>query len=422
LTGPLLVVLLVGLWLTVAVVALAVVRAASLADRATERGGEGEAGAAARGADVAPRPIVQRRGPALSIDPGPERPVADTGYGSLVLDRLVRHACSLLAVEQAAIFVRDDGDPRVVVPVAGCGIDEEILASRLAVDEGAVGLVMRTGRTMWLGPGQAQREPGLPTTSPRTGAWAPIRGGGPAPDVGGSTAGRVVRGAFLAAPRDPERRIDAQGLELLSRLADLAAAALEDAPMRSRIEPAMQGGVTALEAALQLADPFAAAHSAQVAALSRMVAEQMGLDAAALLEVELAGRLFDVGRVAGGGRFAPGAAGPGERSPNGRPQLGAQVVARVPGLEVVAIIVRHHGERFDGRGRPDGLAGERIPLASRIVAACDAYAVLTSEGPGGGGLAWQEALGNLDAVAGSRFDPAVLRAVEHVIERATLTA
>jgi HD domain len=374
-------VLLAALWLAGMGLALALARGAARADREQERGADGEtAGAATPGVGAAPGATVRRRGPALSSLVEPQR-LGDTGYGGLVLDRLARHACLVLGVERSAIFLHDESDPRVVVPVAAYGTEPELVGSRLAVDEGSVGLVLHTGRPL-------RREDG---------AWAPIRWGG------------VTRGALLAGGPDPSEQIDERRLALLARLAELAAAALQDTSMRGRLEAAMHGGVAALEAALRLANPDAAAHSIEVGALSRGVGELLQLDEPALIELEIAARLFDVGRLAPDARHGDG-------------ELGSALIARVPGLEVVAILVRHYGERWDGRGRPDGLAGGRIPLASRVIAACDAYVLLNADPPGGAGLNAAGALARLRTASGSRFDPAVLEVLKEVIERAALRA
>src|SRR4051794_6312239 len=90
---------LAALWIALALGGLALARAAARADRSAEHGQSGElAGAATAGATTAPGPTVPRRGPALSTLVSPQR-LGDTGYGGLVLDRLVRHACLLLGVD-----------------------------------------------------------------------------------------------------------------------------------------------------------------------------------------------------------------------------------------------------------------------------------------------------------------------------------
>ena len=87
------------------------------------------------------------------------------------------------------------------------------------------------------------------------------------------------------------------------------------------------------------------------------------------------------------------------------PVIGERILSAVPGLEQVARAVRHEHERWDGAGYPDGLAGEEIPLASRIVLACDAWHAIVSDRPYRAALEHEAALAELRRCAGTQFDP-----------------
>ena len=131
----------------------------------------------------------------------------------------------------------------------------------------------------------------------------------------------------------------------------------------------------------------------EVGGIARSLADDLGLGEADLVEVELAARLRNVGTLRTPARIlrGTGAVTPAERELlRLQPRWSAGMVARIPGLEAVALIVRLVHERWDGSGYPDGLAGERIPLASRIVALAAACAAAPLE---------------LDAPARSGFDP-----------------
>jgi HD-GYP domain-containing protein (c-di-GMP phosphodiesterase class II) len=93
------------------------------------------------------------------------------------------------------------------------------------------------------------------------------------------------------------------------------------------------------------------------------------------------------------------------------PLIGERILRTVPGLEAVATAVRHEHERWDGEGYPDGLAGEDIPLASRITLVCDAFHAMTSDRPYRAALPREEALAELTRHAGTQFDPAVVTAL-----------
>jgi two-component system cell cycle response regulator len=96
------------------------------------------------------------------------------------------------------------------------------------------------------------------------------------------------------------------------------------------------------------------------------------------------------------------------------PVVGERVLAAAPALREVAKLVRSSHESWDGSGYPDGLAGEEIPLGSRVVLICDAYCAMTGERPYSRPMSPDEATAELRRAAGSQFDP---RLVELFIER-----
>ena len=90
------------------------------------------------------------------------------------------------------------------------------------------------------------------------------------------------------------------------------------------------------------------------------------------------------------------------------PALGERIIAPIERLQEVRPIVRHCHERWDGRGYPDGIAGEEIPLESRIILVCDAYHAMTTDRPYRKRLSHPEAMRRLSDGAGTQFDPSVV--------------
>jgi len=91
------------------------------------------------------------------------------------------------------------------------------------------------------------------------------------------------------------------------------------------------------------------------------------------------------------------------------PVVGAQIVAPITFLTDAVDLVRHHHERFDGSGYPDGLRGEEIPLPARIFAVADSFDAMTSDRPYRGAMRIERALSEIEQGAGSQFDPEVVR-------------
>ncbi|HEY3612278.1 MAG TPA: HD domain-containing phosphohydrolase, partial [Gaiellales bacterium] len=181
----------------------------------------------------------------------------------------------------------------------------------------------------------------------------------------------------------------------------------------------LEGVVQALAAAASIRGGVAPMHCAQVAALSVAVAVELGLPAATVELARLGGWLHDCGKVSVPSDILAHR-GPLDELARERVRhhavAGEALVSVVPGLSDAAQVVRSHHERFDGSGYPDGLAGEAIPMAARIVGAADAFVAMTESRPYEGPRRHAEAVTELLAGAGSHFDPAVVQAIVAVLE------
>ena len=99
------------------------------------------------------------------------------------------------------------------------------------------------------------------------------------------------------------------------------------------------------------------------------------------------------------------------------PDIGARILQPVPFFAELVPLVRSSHERWDGRGYPDGLVADEIPLAARIICACDAYSAMTTDRPYRKAMPIETALTELRDCAGTQFDSAVVDALERVVRR-----
>lgn len=167
-----------------------------------------------------------------------------------------------------------------------------------------------------------------------------------------------------------------------------------------------------LTAALEVKDPYTHGHSRRVERHSYRTAMAMGLTNAEIEQLRLAASLHDVGKIDVPDAILrkPGPLTPEEQEViKAHPMIGADLVAPAATEQVVDAI-RHHHERWDGAGYPQGLAGTDIPLGARIIAVADAYDAITSARPYKTGSARKEAVGVLEEGAGVQFDADVVRA------------
>jgi putative nucleotidyltransferase with HDIG domain len=189
------------------------------------------------------------------------------------------------------------------------------------------------------------------------------------------------------------------------------ASALEDAlALRERTYDAT---LTALTSALDFRDNETGGHSDRVVGYMELVLEQMNIRGAELATLRRGALLHDVGKIGVPDNVLrkPTALSESEWAVMKRhPEFGAQIIAGIPFLEDVARIVRHHHERWDGMGYPDGLKGDRIPLGARIFAVGDSFDAMTSDRPYRRGLLIAAAREEIRRCGGSQVDPAVVTA------------
>lgn len=192
-----------------------------------------------------------------------------------------------------------------------------------------------------------------------------------------------------------------------------------------RLEDLFVAGVQSLSAALEAKDPYTRGHSERVAQYSVCIAREFGLSAELIRQIELGGRVHDIGKI-GVREEVLNKTGP--LTPEEyehimtHPVIGWRILAPLLGDAPRSLnIVRWHHERFDGKGLPDRLNGQGIPLEARIVAAADTLDAITSDRPYRTSektlpMAVEELVRN----SGSQFDPDVINALVAVTKRGDL--
>ena len=167
-------------------------------------------------------------------------------------------------------------------------------------------------------------------------------------------------------------------------------------------------------------DPYVSGHSTQVANYATGIAVELGLSAERVEQIRQAGLLHDIGKIGIAERILhkPGGLTDEEREHfEAHATLGGEFLETSQGLRHLAPFVRHHHEWWDGNGYPDGLRGEQIPLAARILAVSDAVEAMASDRPYHRAMSLSEIVAELRRCAGTQFDPAVVEAFIRVAER-----
>jgi putative nucleotidyltransferase with HDIG domain len=179
---------------------------------------------------------------------------------------------------------------------------------------------------------------------------------------------------------------------------------------------------SALVATLDARDRYTAGHSAAVAVYARDIAGRLGLSSAEQDLAHLCGLVHDIGKV---GLPAGLLEKPGPLTLDERRQMedhsviGERILENVEGYEKIAHVVRHHHERIDGQGYPDGLSADRIPLLARIIAVADSYDAMTSDRPYRDSMPSRVARLRMAQAVGSQFDIDIVAAFEAILAQAS---
>jgi putative nucleotidyltransferase with HDIG domain len=189
-----------------------------------------------------------------------------------------------------------------------------------------------------------------------------------------------------------------------------------------RLERANLSFATALVATLDARDRYTAGHSAAVAIYARDIADRLGLAGEEQQMAHLCGLVHDIGKIGlpPGLLEKPGALTLDERRQmQEHSAIGERILAKVEDYKEIAMIVRHHHERWDGQGYPDGVANGDIPLISRIIAVADAYNAMTSDRPYRDAMPSRVARLRLAQGVESQFDTSVVAAFEAILAGAS---
>ncbi len=231
-----------------------------------------------------------------------------------------------------------------------------------------------------------------------------------------------LNGILALGPKFSEEKYDRSDLNLLATLADEAGIAFENAKLYGDVKRTYYETVQALSQAIEASDEYTRGHSDRVTKIAVEIAKRLQLSRAKIDLLKFAGTLHDIGKI---GVIKEVLHKPGKLSDlefaliKLHPKLGEEIIKPVAFLDKIRPIIRHHHERYDGKGYPDGLAGEDIPLMSRIIAVADTYDAMTSHRPYRSALSREIALAEIKKCSGTQLDPMVVEAFLAILDVST---
>lgn len=297
----------------------------------------------------------------------------DEGLRAVLTECLTAFAAHAAAIvgEEVVLVLADDTDE-----------EEAVAAVRLLAEQ-----TMQVGRSVTLADPATDTEAGVAALT------APIR-----------IRGELDHVLVLWRRKHPFRVDDLDGLSLMARIVELA---MENTALLEEVRAQLSGTQHMMIDLVEERVPGYSAHSRRVARYAVALGERVGLDEAALEDLRIAGMLHDVGMLA-----VPEAILNTPRrltreemvELRGHPEHGAELTREANFTPRVQEAIRSHHERVDGNGYPDGLKGDDIPLAGRILNVCDAFVALISDRPHRPRISVPQALASLQASAGTHYD------------------
>ncbi|MBN1594779.1 HD domain-containing protein [candidate division FCPU426 bacterium] len=233
------------------------------------------------------------------------------------------------------------------------------------------------------------------------------------------TKGKLL-GAIAVAGYQGKQDFNHKDEVFLRGIAAEAAIAIDDASLFEALEGAFWDIIKSLAAAIEVKDSYTHSHSESVINYATAIAQELKLVDTEIDLLNKACLLHDLGKIGIDDSILQKVAPLTfyeRKNIERHPVIGSQILQSVGSLADVAIIVRHHHEKYDGSGYPDRLAGENIPRLARILAVADSFDAMTSDRPYRKALNLEQAVEELKTCSGRQFDPELVEIFLRVLQR-----
>jgi HD-GYP domain-containing protein (c-di-GMP phosphodiesterase class II) len=303
----------------------------------------------------------------------------------------------------------DDESNHLMIKAAR-GIEEHIWReTKVPIGEGIAGRVAIEGNTRFIHDLKEQgltaaQEVGLGPTRSMISVPLMIRG--------------EIFGVLNVADKARDRRFLEEDLTLLKALVQKAALTIENQALYESVYTTLTDTLFSLVTTIEAKDPYTRDHSQRVTQWAVQVAEALQVSTEEIDGIRFAGYLHDIGKIGIPDSIlmkSTGLTNDEEAIIRTHPIIGERIVKPLGLLPLESSLIRHHHERWDGEGYPDGLRGEEIPLAARILAVADTYDAITSNRTYRESRKAVHALKELESSVGRQFDRRVVLAFRDVV-------
>lgn len=330
--------------------------------------------------------------------------------GSSSLDQLL-HTFALtmmgqLGVDAVAVFLPPHSDPQTFAPRVARGIPPERLREvRFRISGPLSATLLVESRPLRMKELEA-----WPDMRKECGALQALGASLVAPIL----ANNAMLGMVAVGERADGTEMQRDDLEMIQSLCGAASVAVENARLFRDLEETTIATIGALAAAMEAKDRYSHGHTERVAKFSELLARALELPPAEVEAIHRGAMLHDIGKIGVLDAILnkPGTLNDEEmKVVQTHPLIGANIVRSLTFLTSAQEIVRHHHERVDGRGYPDGVRGESFGLGARIVAVADSFDAMTTDRPYRPAMTVEEVLKILKDNSGTQYDTAVVEAL-----------
>ena len=233
-----------------------------------------------------------------------------------------------------------------------------------------------------------------------------------------------VLGVIYVDNREKPDNFDEDDTALLSALASQSAVAIDNSRLYENIQKAYHEVILALMNTVEAKDPYTRGHSQRVSRCALGIARELGLGEEESRRIKTAAELHDIGKIGVRDLII------GKESSLSTTEFdlmkdhvvtGENIIKPIEYLHFAGPMVRHHHERYDGGGYPDGLKGDEIPLGARVIGVADAFDAMTTKRPYNEPMSFEESLKEFESLKGKQFDPAVVDALGRFVQRNYMT-
>lgn len=328
-------------------------------------------------------------------------------------DLIVKKATDIMNTHIGSLMLFDDKAMKLTI-VAARGLPQKVIkTSSLKPGEGIAGKVFQSRKPIFCEDIEADerfKKKSRVKYSSKSFVAVPLK-----------VKGRVV-GVLNVNNRKTREPFTAEGMKILTLIADEAAMTIENRRLLRSIEKAYMDTIATLAKMLDERMPSTRGHSRRVAELSSELAKRMGLPEERHQLIKRAALIHDIGKIGiqDNVLLKPRALNAVERKIiQSHPRIGSEIVDRVEFFNIFVPIIAFHHEWFNGEGYPMGLSGAQIPLGARIVAVCDAWDAMISERAYRDPLTKPQAAAELTRASGSQFDPDVVKEFLKMLKKKT---